>query len=320
MSMKGMGMKAVGIIEFGGPEALEVVELPEPHVWTGEVRIRVHAAAVSPTDTMFRSGDRADLLRKAGPPPYIPGMDLAGVIEEIGEGVNTDLAVGDHVMTMVRPGPSRGAYAEKIVVPVESVARTPVGASDVEASTLPMNGLTARLALDTLALKPGQTIAVTGAAGAFGGYVVELAKADGLIVVADSSEADEKLVKALGADIVVPRGDGFPPRVRQQFPEGVDGAVDGSVQGALVAGAVRDGGTVITVRGYGDPGERGVTFKPIVVVEYLNDGDKLDGLRQLAEQGKITLRVAGTFPKESAAEAHRLLEAGGTRGRFVIEF
>ena len=313
-------MKAVGVVEYGGPEALQVVELPGPAVRPGTVRIRVHAAAVSPTDTFVRNGARDEAQKAAGPPPYVPGMDAAGVIEEIGEGVETDLKVGDRVMAIVVPKGSRGAYSEQIVVPVGSVARAPEGATHVEASTLPMNGLTARLALDVLNLPPGRTLAVTGAAGAFGGYVVQLAKADGLTVVADASEADEELVRALGADVVLPRGEGFAARVRERFPEGVDGAADGALLHAQLAPAVRDGGTVITVRGYHEPGERGVVFHPILVSDYARAGDKLDGLRRLAEEGKVTLRVGGTFAKEDAAEAHRRLEAGGVRGRLVIEF
>jgi len=313
-------MKAVGVVEFGGPDDLEVVELAEPHAGPGLVRIRVHAAAVSPTDTLLRSGARAEALRAAGPPPYVPGMDAAGVLDEIGDGVDTDLRVGDHVMAIVLPSGSHGAYSEQIVVPAESVARVPAGTSDVEASTLPMNGLTARLALDVLALRPGQTIAVTGAAGAFGGYIVQLARADGLTVIADASEADEKLVEALGADIVLRRGDDFPARVRERFSHGVDGAADGALLGGVAALAVRDGGTVVTVRGYSEPGERGVTFQPILVRDYVKAPDKLDALRRLSEEGRITLRVAGTFPMERAAETHRRLEAGGVRGRLVIKF
>lgn len=316
-------MKAVGVVEYGGPDALQVVELADPVVRPGTVRVRVHAAAVSPTDTFVRNGARAEAQKEAGPPPYVPGMDAAGVLEEIGEGVETDLRVGEHVMAIVVPKGSRGAYSEQIVVPVGSVARVPKGATDVEASTLPMNGLTARLALDVLGLRAGQTLAVTGAAGAFGGYVVQLAKADGLTVVADASSAssaDEELVRALGADVVLPRGEGFAARVRERFSDGVDGAADGALLHAQLAPAVRDGGTVITVRGYREPGERGVVFHPIMVSDYSRAGDKLDGLRQLAEEGKVTLRVAGSFPKEQAAETHRRLEAGGVRGRLVIEF
>jgi NADPH:quinone reductase len=313
-------MKVVGVIEFGGPEALQVVDLPDPEVGPGQVRIRVHAVAVSPTDTYVRNGDRAEAQKASGPPPYVPGMDAAGVLEEIGSGVRTDLRVGDHVMAIVLPDGSHGAYCEQLVVPVESVARVPAGATDVEACTLPMNGLTAQLALDVLDLEPGGTLAVTGSAGAFGGYVVQLAKVSGLTVAADALEADQQLVEGLGADVVLPRGEAFPALVRARFADGVDGAADGALLDGPVAAAVRDGGTVVTVRGYRQPGERGVVFHPIRVRDYARAADKLDRLRQLAEAGKVSLRVAGTVPKEQAAEAHRRLEAGGTRGRMVIEF
>src|SRR4051794_30924174 len=128
-------MRVVGAMEYGGPEVLEVVEVPEVHAGPGQVRIRVHAAAVNPTDTYVGTGARAD-MQKADPPPYVPGMDAAGVLDEIGDGVETHLAVGDHVMAIVLPKGSHGGYAEHIVVPVESVTRVPAGATDAEASTL----------------------------------------------------------------------------------------------------------------------------------------------------------------------------------------
>jgi NADPH:quinone reductase len=194
-------MKVIGVTEYGGPEALQVFEVPDPHAGPGELRIRVRAAAVNPTDIAVRNGSRAE-SQKEFAPPYVPGMDAAGVLDEIGEGVETDLAIGDEVMAIVMPRGSHGAYSEFTVVPWESVTRTPVGSSLVEAATLPMNGLTARRALDLLALRPGQSIAVTGAAGAFGGYVVQLAKAEGLRVIADASPADVALVSGLGAEVV----------------------------------------------------------------------------------------------------------------------
>ncbi|HYZ55962.1 MAG TPA: zinc-binding dehydrogenase [Streptosporangiaceae bacterium] len=212
------------------------------------------------------------------------------------------------------------AYAERVVVPAESVARVPAGAMDVEAATLPMNALTVRLALDTLALGPGQTLAVTGAAGAVGGYAVQLGKADGLRVVADASEADEQLVRDLGADIVVRRGKEFAGRVREAVPEGADGLIDGALLDELVVPAVRDGGRIATVRGFQGPEERSITFHPVMVRDYAREQAKLDRLRQQVEDGQVTLRVARTFPAEQAAEAHRILEAGGTRGRLILEF
>src|SRR3954469_22888481 len=189
-------MRAVGVTEFGGPEALHLVDVPAEPLGPGQVRLRVTAATVNPTDTYARNGTYAgrDPVKEL---PYVPGMDVAGELVELGEGVELDIAVGEHVMGIVVPTGAHGGYREDLVLPARSIARVPAGASDVAASTLPMNGLTARLALDRMALEPGQVLAVTGAAGAFGGYVVQLAKSDGLTVVADSSEADEELVREL---------------------------------------------------------------------------------------------------------------------------
>jgi len=312
-------MRGVGVIEFGGPEALQVIDLPETHAGAGEVRIRVHAAAVNPTDTGLRNGSRAAMLADV-PPPYVPGMDLAGVIDEVGPNTDTDLAVGDAVMAMVVPNASHGAYRESIVLAADSVVRAPAGATHVEACTLPMNGLTARQSLDQLALSPGQTIAITGAAGCYGGYVVQLAKAEGLRVIADASEADEQLVSDLGADVVVRRGDDVAVRIREAAPDGVDGLADGSVQAELVVAAVRDGGAFASVRGWRGTGERGIEFHRTMVPRYDHRADLLQQLREQAENGTVTLRVAATYPPEEAAAAHARLEAGGTRGRCVIVF
>ncbi len=312
-------MRAVGLNTHGGPEVLQIVDLPEVHAGPGQVRIRVHAATVNPTDVGTRNGSRAE-QQKADPPPYVPGMEAAGIVDEVGEGVTTGVKVGDAVLAIVVPKGSHGAYREQIVLNARSVARAPTGASHVEAATLPMNGLTARRSLDLLGLKPGQTLAVTGAAGAYGGYVIQLAKAEGLEVIADASEADEKLVRSLGADIVVRRGDDVASRIRERFPDGVDGLADGAVLNERVAAAVRDGGAFTSVRGWRGTGERNIRFTATMVRDYDGAFEKLDRLRQQVEDGAITLRVAATYPPEHAGEAHRRLEAGGTRGRLVIQF
>lgn len=310
-------MRGVGVIEFGGPEVLQVVNLPDLHPGPGEVRIRVRAASVNPTDTGVRDGSRAEALRRDSP-PYIPGMDAAGIIDEIGAGTTTELSVGDSVMAMVIPTGAHGAYCESVVLAADSVVKIPAGATVVEASTLPMNGLTARQSLDQLGLRAGQTLAVTGAAGCYGGYVVQLAKAEGLRVIADASSADEQLVRDLGADVVVPRGDDIAAKIRKVVPEGVDGLADGAVQRELAVGAVRDGGAFVSVRGWAASGERGIVFHRTSVRDYNHRADLLDRLRKQVGDGVITLRVAATYSPEQAAEAHRRLEAGGTRGRCVI--
>ncbi len=311
-------MRGVGVTEFGDPDVLHVVDLPEVHAGPGEVRLRIHAATVNPTDTGIRDGSRAEALSKIEP-PYIPGMDAAGVIDEVGPDTETDLAVGEAVMAMVVPRGQHGAYRESLVLSADSVVRAPSGASHAEASTLPMNALTARQSLDQLALSPGQTLAVTGAAGSYGGYVIQLAKLDGLRVIGDASEADQQLVSDLGADIVVPRGDDIADQIRKVAPEGVDGLADGAVQNELATGAVRDDGAFVSVRGWqGD--ERGISFHRTMVTGYDHRADLLDQLRAHVEAGAVTLRVAATYPAERASEAHARLEAGGTRGRCVITF
>ncbi|MGO1738274.1 MAG: NADP-dependent oxidoreductase [Actinomycetaceae bacterium] len=310
-------MKVIGLQTTGGPDVLEVIERPDPTPGEGELLVRVNAAAVNPTDTTRRAGTSR---RAAGDPPIVPGMDVAGVLEEIGPDTQTPLKVGDRVMAIVVPDGAYGAYSEKVALPAGSVVAAPRETSHAEAATLPMNGLTARLALDTLGLPKGSVLAVSGAAGAMGGYAVQLAKVDGLTVVADAAEKDEELVKELGADVVLPRGDDFADRVREQYPDGVDGAVDGALLDDALVPAVKDGATIVTVRGYDEPADRGVTFAPIFVGTYAEERAKLDTLRKQAESGAVTLRVAEILPKDEAPEAHRKLEAGGVRGRIILAF
>jgi NADPH:quinone reductase len=311
-------MRAVGITRFGGPEVLEAVELPEPHPGEDEVRIRVAAGAVNPTDTGLRAGRRAEALASISP-PYIPGMELAGVVDEVGSGASW--RPGDRVMAIVLPTrPAGGAQAELVVVPADSVAPVPEGASMEQASTLPMNGLTARRALDLLALQPGQTIGVTGAAGAVGGYVIQLAVLEGLRVIGDAAPKDEALVKQLGADVIVPRGEGSGEAIKEASGGGVDGLVDAALIGPPILAAIKDGGKLACVRPFGGEPERGIEVLQVQVSEYAHDQAALERLGRLAGEGKLSLRVAGTFPPDRAAEAHRQLEAGGTRGRLVIVF
>jgi NADPH:quinone reductase len=311
-------MRAVGITSFGGPEVLQLVDLPLPEPGDGEVRIKVAAATVNPSDTALRAGAFGPPAGGEGP-PYVAGWELAGVVDAAGRGAGWK--PGERVLAILFPyATGRGAQAEYVVVRGDSVARVPHGISLAAAATLPMNGLTARLALDKLGLRPGQTIAVTGAAGAVGGYVMQLAASEGLRVIGDASPADTELVKSLGADIVVARGAEIAAAIRRAVPEGVHAVVDTALLGPPVLPAVRDGGQLIAVRPFPGDGERGITITLILVTDYVHEAAKLAELARLVADGKLTLRVARELPAEDAAQAHRQLEAGGTRGRLVLTF
>ncbi|MBY8863219.1 NADP-dependent oxidoreductase [Nocardia sp. CA2R105] len=315
-------MLAIGFDEPGGPDVLRVVQVPEPHAEEGQVRIRVAAATVNPSDLVTRSGAAHDRYREVTP-PYVPGWDAAGVVDEVGPG--SRWRVGDQVVAITKPVlEGGGAYAEQIVVSDDSVAPMPAGADAVAAATLPMNGLTAALALDAADVRPGGTIAVTGAAGAVGGYVIQLAKHRGLTVLADASPRDAQLVAELGADTVLARGDDFARRVRAQVPDGVDSVIDCALLGSAVLSAVRDNGSYVALRpprlsGTVDS-ERDIDVHYVMVLDRVHDSATLTELSRLASDGVLTLRVAQTFPATEAAAAHRLLEAGGLRGRIVLTF
>jgi NADPH:quinone reductase len=311
-------VRAVGVPRFGGPEVLEVVELPEPVPGEGEVRIRVAAATVNPTDIGLRDGHRADRMKDL-PPPWVPGMELAGEIDAVGPG--SDWSRGQRVIAIVLPfRPLGGAQAELVVVPAASVAEVPDGATLEQAATLPMNGLTVRRTLDLLALEPGQALAVTGSAGAVGGYAIELAKLEGLRVVADAAPADEALVRGLGADLVVARGAGCAQAIRAALPGGVDAVLDAALLGPAILPAVRDGGGLAAVRPFAGESERGIEIHAVSVADYATNQGALRELVRQAGAGLLTLRVAETFAPERAGDAHRRLEAGGVRGRLLISF
>jgi NADPH:quinone reductase len=309
-------MRAVGITAPGGPEVLSVIDRVVREPGRGEVRIAVKAAAVNPTDIGLRTRGGGDL-----PAPWTPGMDAAGIVESLGEDVER-LRVGEEVMAAVSPRrPEGGAQAELLVVPAASVVPIPDGATLEQASTLPMNGLTALLGLELLGLQAGQTLGVTGGAGLLGSYVIVLAIQQGLRVIADAKPDDEALVRSFGADIVVPRGADFVGAVREVMPDGVDGLYDTALLHEAVLAAIADGGSMVVVRGWKpDETERGIVVRQVMVAEALKRTEWLEDLRQLASEGRIPLRVVGEYPPDRVAEAQQVMDAGGLRGRVVIVF
>lgn len=310
-------MRAVVVRGYGGPEALEVVEVPVPEPGSGQVAIRVEAAAVNPVDIATREG-----LMNAARPGVIAerehvgiGWDVAGVVEAAGPGVS-GFAAGDRVIGLRdRLDQPLGSYAERVVLDAADLAPAPAGIGGIAASTIPLNGLSAIQALDALALPAGRTLLVTGAAGGLGGFGTELAAMRGLRVIAAAGDADEKLVRDLGAAEFVPRSADLAAAVRALVPGGVDAVFDAAVLGYPAMDAVRAGGLFAAFTAAGPVPLRGIRVVPVAIHA---DGAALTGLSRLAAAGKLTLRVAETYPLSEAATAHHRLQAGGVRGRLVL--
>jgi NADPH2:quinone reductase len=308
-------MKALVISSYGGPEVLEVAELDTPAPAYGQVAIRVAAAAINPVDLATRTGGLTQGGLLADQPTVGLGWDVAGVIESVGEGV-TALAPGDAVIGLrdLLSGPS--GQAELVVLDASAVAPAPKSVSLVEAATLPLNGLTADGALRASGTQAGDTLLVTGAAGAVGAFVVELAAARGIRVVAVASPADEAFLRGLGAAEFVARTDALGEAVRALVPGGVDAVIDAAVLGIAAHQALRNGGTfVCVVLPSAPPPLRDTTVHQFLVSA---DGARLSELAALVDAGRLTLRVAGTLPLTDAAAAHERLAAGGVRGRLVL--
>jgi NADPH:quinone reductase len=308
--------KAVTYKTLGGYEVIEFVERTVRAPVAGEVRIEVKAAAVNPTDLMFRDPGWPNMTSN-----IVPGMDAAGVIESVGQGVSR-LHPGQKVIAAVNPvRPEGGAQAQHIVVPAASVVPVPEGVSLAQASILLMNGLTALNALQIAALKKEQILALSGGTGLLAQYAIPAAKRQGIKVIADARPADAEVVRGYGADIVIERGPGFAHAIRREFPNGADALLDTAVLGEESFGAIRDGGIYIPVRGWGDkPAERGIKIKPMMVSDVLERTEWLELLRNMVTAGEIKLRAVEEFAATKAADAQRALVAGSLRGRPVILF
>ena len=309
-------MKAVLVRRPGGPDALELLDVPVPTPGPRQLRIRVRAAAVNPVDLGTRSGHLTEHGLVAPGPELAIGWDVAGVVDAIGPDVDR-LSVGDPVVGLrdVLSAPV-GAQAELVVLDEDAVARAPRDATFAEAATLPLNGLTAAQALDLVDVPAGGTLLVTGAAGGLGGFLVELGALRGLRVVAVASPDDEALVRRLGATLFVPRADALGRAVRAVVPGGVDAAVDAAVVGVAALDAVRGGGDYVSVVAGAAPWAlRGTRVRTVYIRA---DGARLAELVALVDAGRLSLRVAQTLPLDQVARAHELLAAGGVRGRIVL--
>ncbi|MGW5102257.1 NADP-dependent oxidoreductase [Streptomyces sp. NPDC004100] len=306
-------MRAVVARGYGGPEVLETVTVPLPEPGPGQIRIRVEAATVNPVDLATRSGALVEGGLMAARSCTGLGWDVAGVVDRPGAGV-TAFAPGERVIGLRDLlDVSLGTYAEYVVLDAAAVAPTPPGVSPVAAATLPLNGLTAAQSLDALDLAPGDTLLVTGAAGAVGGFAVELAVRRGLRVVAQVGARDREFVRGLGAGRTVGRdASALAAEVRRVIPGGVDAVLDTAGLGIRALAAVRTRGAYVTAAvGTAPPPLRGIRAHEQWISA---DGVALAGLAALG----LTLRVADVLPLEGAARAHERLAEGGLRGRLVL--
>lgn len=308
-------MRAIEVSTYGGPDALVEVQRSEPDAAAGRVRVRVAAATVNPVDIAIRAGAMA--ARVDATKPIVLGWDVAGTTIDEAAG----LPAGSRVVGMIpwfANGDGRGAYAEVVSLDRSWLALVPGDVPSAEAATLPLNGLTASQALGLLDLQPGQTLLVTGPSGGVGGFAVQLAAAAGVHVAAIASADDATYVAKLGASTVIERAsaDRITEAVRAAFPGGVDAVLDGAQIGAPVLAGVRDGGRFVAVVPPAAPQpERGIEVR---AVEVHPDQAELARLADLLASGRLVTRVATTVPLADAASAHRLVEAGGLRGKVVL--
>ena len=296
-------MRAVRFTRYGGPEVLEVADVPERHAGPGQVRIRVEAAAVNPYDHKVRAG----AMSKSLDHPVVTGQEASGVVDEVGGGV-TGTQVGDAVFGFA----VKGAAAEYAVL--RHWARQPVGLGFVESAGLALAAETAERGLRHLDVQPGDTIVVHGAAGGVGQAAVQLARLRGAKVIGTASAANHDLLRSLGA-LPTTYEPGLPARVAELAPEGVAGVFDtaGTSLDELieVAGAPA---RVVSIANY-TAGERGV----VVTTGGADSAyDALPRVSELAAQGLYRVRVEAVFPFAEAGAAHRLSESRRAHGKIVL--
>ena len=305
-------MRAIRQQVLGGPEVLELVEVPKPDPGPTEVLVRVAAAGVNPVDWKVRT--RGGFL---GRPPFTVGWDVAGVVDAVGVGV-TRFAVGDRVFGMPRFPREAAAYAEYVTSPSRQLARIPDRLSDVEAAALPLAGLTAWQALvETADVGPGQRVVILAAAGGVGHLAVQIAKARGAYVVGTARSVKHAFLRELGADETIDyTREAVEERVRD-----VDVVLDlvgDATRDALPA--LRDDGILITVSGSAVAPLRELAAGRVRVTGILVEPDRvgMEALSDLAASGALRPHIAETFPLEQAARAHELGETGRTQGKLVL--
>jgi len=299
-------MKAVQFADYGGPEVLRPVQVPEPHAGPGQIRVAVRAVGVNPMDWKLRSGAMRQLMPLAL--PAIPGSDVAGVVDEIGAGV-TGVDVGDQVFGFA----TADGYAEYALL--EHFAVKPPTMSWEEAAGLPVAAETAVRGLDLLGVREGDVLLINGASGGVGLSAAQLARARGATVLGTASPANHDFLRSLGV-LPTSYGPGLVDRVREISPDGVDEALDTAGKGAL-PDLIEITGTPDRVLTISDPDARRHGVRMTSGAEG-RSYQALDEVARLFEEGTFQLPVARTFDLDQAAEAQEISQGGHVRGKLVL--
>lgn len=300
-------MKAITFATFGGPEVLHLSDVPVPAPPAGTIRVRVKAVGVNPADWKIRRGWFESQFHTSL--PSIPGSEIAGVVDAIGDGV-AGVAVGDEVLGWAEGG----AYAEFAIA--RTFTRKAPGVSWDVAAALPVAGEVAQRVLNLLNVQRGETLLVNGAAGSVGTIAVQLAVARGATVIGTASPDNLEYVRSLGA-LPVLYGDGLVERVRAVAPQGVNAVFDAAGKGALPAAITLAGGAarVITIADV-DAAKYGVRFSAGTPAD--RSVSALAALVAQVAAGAVRVTIARTFPLARAAEAQRISEDGHVRGKLVL--
>lgn len=309
-------MKAIRQHGNGGPEVLKYEDAPKPSAKAGEVLVRVHAAAINPVDWKMREGMRR---ASANAEPTVPGFDVSGVVESVGEGVK-NFKAGDEVfgMTSLRGAGGGGAYAEYVAVSENQIAKKPAKIDHAHAAAVPLAALTAWQAMfDTAGLKENQTVLIHGGAGGVGHFAVQLAKARGAKVIATASSKENlEYLKQIGADTIVD----YKTQKFEEVAKDVDVVLDtigGETQERSLK-CLKEGGFLVSIvqPPNADKLKEHKIRGQIILVK--PDGKQLAEIAQMIDAGKVKPEVSQTFPLAEAAKAQELSKAGHVRGKVVL--
>jgi NADPH:quinone reductase-like Zn-dependent oxidoreductase len=301
--------KAVRFTRYGGPEVLEIAEVPRPRPGHGQVLVEVVAAALNPGEIGIREGVFATAW-----PAHFPegqGNDFAGHVAEVGDGVE-GFAVGDRVLGFA----PRAAQAEFAVVGPDALAPMPAGLGWAGAASIAGAGATAWAGVEAVAPRRGETVVVSAAAGGVGVIAAQLANLRGATVIGTASEANQDYVRSLGATAVV-YGDGLKQRVEAVAPQGIDVVLDGAGGVALKLSLelVKERDRILTLVEHGKAAELGV-----LVSKSGRSAARLAELAALYAKGDLRFLVRRAYPFSEAAAAHREIETGHGRGKIVLTF